>query len=129
MMINPRRITVLTACLLVLGTIPQARAQKAAERYIPLGQSPGLSGQHTLIGVIRHADPASGRVTLELQGGGTGTITVVPETRIWVDHSGLRHANAPGGFVDLTPGLLMEAMPQGAATQRADWVKVEPGKP
>lgn len=128
-MTKPWRSTVLAGCLLILGAIPQARAQKAAERYIPLGQSPGLSGQFTLMGVIRHADPASGRVTLELHGGGAGSITVAPETRIWIDHSGLRKTNVPGGFADLTPGLLMEAMPQGAAPHRADWVKVEPGGP
>lgn len=129
MMTKPWRITLLTGCLAIFLTFSQAQAQKATERYIPLGQSPGLSGQATLMGIIRHANPDSGKVTLELQGGGSGTIAVTPETRIWVDRSGQRQPTEPGRFADLVPGLRIEAKPLDQATHQAEWVKVEPGTP
>lgn len=129
MNIPPRKA--FRACCLALGlaVVAQAHAQQAAERFIPLGRSPGLSGQATLLGVIRHADPASGKLTLELKDGRANAIAITPATHIWVDRSQLRQANVPGGFDDLVPGRRLEAMPHAGDPSQAEWVKVEQDQP
>lgn len=129
MMTKLLRVGTLAAGLMLCLAAPQAQAQKAAERFIPLGQSPGLSGQVTLLGVIRDADPVSGQITLELEEGEVRAITVTRSTRVWVDRSLLRQSNLPGGFADLTPGLWLEAMPEANDPRQAEWVKVELSEP
>lgn len=129
MNIPPHKVFQACCLALVLAVVAQAHAQKAAERFIPLGRSPGLSGQTTLLGVIRYADPASGKLTLELKDGRAGAIAVTPATHIWVDRSLLRQANVPGGFDDLLPGRWLEAMPLAGDPGQAEWVKVEQDQP
>jgi hypothetical protein len=54
------------ALLLALLVLPPAYAQKATEQFIPIGQSPGISGVETRIGEIVASDnpspSAGGRV-------------------------------------------------------------------
>lgn len=57
--------------LAALGGFPPAHAQEATERYIPLGQSPGVSGKLTSIGEIAEVDPRARTLTIAEPAAGT----------------------------------------------------------
>lgn len=115
---------ILLACLLLISA-PAALAQQAAEQFIPIGQSPGLSGRVTLLGTIRSADPATGQVRIDLDRGGSRVIRVEAETRLWMDLSQRRESNRRARMADLQPGRRVEAMPHAGSPDHAEWLKVE----
>jgi hypothetical protein len=117
----------LAAFSLILASITcsPVLAQKAAEQFIPLGQSPGLSGVATLLGTIRSVDPASNTITIDLDKGGVAVIGMGPSTRIWVDRTAARKSNRVGNLDDLLPGRTLEAMPKPEKTDQAEWLKVK----
>lgn len=102
-----------------------AYAQKTAEQFIPLGQSPGLSGKQTLIGRIEAVDPLGGSVTLAEETGKPGQARITPATHIWLDRSLLQLSNVSGGMADLIPGRRAEIKFTDANRREAEWVKVE----
>jgi hypothetical protein len=122
------RVIVLAAGL---ASLPHAHGQQATERFIPLGQSPGLSDGQTLIGPIEAMDPHGRTVTLATEQGST-TAVVTERTRIWLDRTPLGLSNLRGNLADIVPGRRMEVRlatpsPRGAERE-ADWVKVELGE-
>ena len=118
----------LAVALVVLGTIvvPGARGHQATERYIPIGKSPGLSGQSTYLGTIGDVDVE--RRTIGR--GDTWSATVTAETRVWLDRSKQRKSNLNGTFEDLKRGCRVEVKYVGADRSRksgpAEWIKIEP---
>ena len=109
----------LLAVALAAGT---AQAQRATERFIPIGKSPGLSGIGTTIGEIRAVEPGPRRITVGGEGGSV-TVTVTDATRIWVDRSPSGQASLAGSFDDLARGRLAEVHPAPEGPG-ADWIKV-----
>jgi hypothetical protein len=106
------RLIALAAMIALLSSAP-ALGQKATEQFIPIGQSPGLSGQYTSVGTIEAAD-ATGR-TISVGG---RSVQVTERTRIWLDF-------AAGGFDDLQPGRRAEVMYEDDARKEfAAWIKV-----
>ena len=110
--------------ILVLAVAASARAQEATERFIPIGQSPGLSGKLTTIGSIQAVDA------------GTRTLTVGPaasplkarvsdRTSIWVDRSRTKETNTTGTFADLRSGRRVEIRWDAKVKDLATWIKVE----
>jgi len=109
--------------------IPYAHGQKATERYIPLGQSPGVSQKYTSIGEISHVDPAARTVTVTEQAG-RRTLRITDKTRIWLDRTKLKQANLTGSFADLQTGRRIEVKYEDPERREAaDWVKVEIAQP
>lgn len=112
--------------LLAVGVLaaPQAMGQRAAERYIPIGKSPGLSGKRTYMGRIGTVD-AKGRTI----GGKSWSATVTDRTRIWIDRSKLGRSNTAGTLADLKAGCAVEVkyvgMARGRSSGPAEWIKVE----
>jgi hypothetical protein len=113
---------------LILGllcSIPLAHAQQATERYIPLGKSPGLSGQYTYIGPISAADPENGTLTV-FGPAGSRTVSITERTRIWLDRTELRLPNLEGHFEDFRRGRMAEVKYEDHERKEfAAWVKVE----
>ncbi len=117
-----RRNAILTALLgaLLLGA-PQALAQKATEQFIPIGQSPGLSGKMTEIGTIAAVDRTTRTITLDGR-----IIAVTARTRIWLDRSKLKQPSAPVEFADLAVGRRIEVSYQDETRKdTARWIKIE----
>ncbi len=109
----------------LLCNITFAYGQKQTERYIPLGQSPGVSGKYTLIGEIRTVDPQAQALTI-LGPSGTQTAIVTPRTKIWLDRSKLKLTNLTGGFSDLRVGRRAEVKYEDAQKKKfAEWIKVQ----
>ncbi|MFI5404002.1 MAG: hypothetical protein ACHQ1G_13770 [Planctomycetota bacterium] len=117
-----RRTLLLLVALGVLAA-PRAQGQKATERFIPIGKSPGLSGKRTYMGKIGTVD-ADGRTI----GGKTWSATVTDRTRIWLDRTKLGLSNTKGTVKDLKPGAVIEVKYEGREKKTsgpAEWIKIE----
>ncbi|MGH8494865.1 MAG: hypothetical protein ACREVN_01895 [Gammaproteobacteria bacterium] len=108
-----------------LASPGDAIAQEATERYIPIGESPGVSGEETYLGECVRYD--SQDQVLQVQGrAGERSIRLTEHTRIWLDRSRARKSNLVGDTDDLVPGRRIEVKyvdPEDETV--ADWVKVE----
>ena len=113
----------------LLGAISHAHGQKETERFIPIGQSPGVSQKQTSIGEISRVDPAARTVTITEQTG-RRTLKITDKTRIWLDRTKLKQANLTGSFADLQKGRRVEVKYEDPERRQiADWVKVEITQP
>jgi hypothetical protein len=104
-------------------------AQKATERFIPLGRSPGVSGTLTSIGTIVTVDRESRRIHLE---GPAGRVSVAlrDSTSIWIDRHELRLPAATGSFADCYEGRMAEVKYADPDTRRvAEWIKLRDAGP
>ena len=102
----------------------EAYGQKATERYIPVGKSPGISGKYTYIGQIERVDPEN-RTIVVTGPEGNRTITVIDATKIWLDRTQGKLSNQRGGMGDLQPGRRVEVnYVNYEKKEQADWIKV-----
>jgi hypothetical protein len=116
------KVSLLLPVLLVWAAT--AGAQRTTEQYIPIGQSPGVSGVGSYIGPITAVDPQRRTFTVQ-DTTGPRTIKVVPGTRIWRDRSAERRSNEAGEMSDLQVGRRVEVKYLDDQTRdTADWVKV-----
>lgn len=123
--IDARRLLGICTILAAVGAATPAGGQKATERYIPLGQSPGVSQKLTVIGRISAVDPQ--RRTITVAGpSGAGAVEVKGDTRIWIDRSKAGQTNINGSFADLRAGRTVEVKFVDPVRKRtAEWIKVE----
>ncbi len=114
-----------TAMLLaLLCWAPSAFGQKLTERYIPVGESPGISGKYSYQGEIKAVDTENRTLTVEGPEG-RRTIKVTDRTNIWLDRSQQRQTNISGTMADLQPGRRVEVKYVDYKTpDTADWIKV-----
>jgi hypothetical protein len=111
--------------LLFAGTA--AFAQRSTEMYIPIGQSPGISGKQTAIGTISDVRQQERLITCALASG-TLSAKITSKTRVWIDRSKAKLANTYGTFADCTKGRKVEVKYVNNDKRdggEADWVKVE----
>ena len=112
---------VLISCL---GVGLLARSQEATERYIPIGQSPGLSRQYNYIGPITAVDPESRTLTIAGPSG-TRVMKLTERSRVWLDRSMLEQTNLRGRFEDCQVGRMVEVKYEDPSRRElADWIKV-----
>jgi len=120
-----RRILGICVVLAALVTSAPAGAHMATERYIPIGQSPGVSHNLTVVGKIEAADPARKTVTVATPSGNL-VVEIRQDSKIWVDRSKLKQTNLVGQFADLRQGSTVEVRFTDPVRKRfAAWVKVE----
>jgi len=117
---------------LLWGSASAPSAQKMTEQFIPIGQSPGLSGKATVIGKLQSVNTPQKTCVIA---GPTGAlnVTVTEQTKIWLDRSKLQQPNLKGTFADLRPGATVEVKPEGqqrgVASAAAEWIKVQAASP
>lgn len=108
-----------------LGSALPSLAQEATEMYVPIGQSPGISGKTTVIGTVQALNAAARTLTVAAPGG-PQTFAITAKTRIWLDRSAAKQSNQSGSLPDLQQGRRVEVRPQAAAAKAgADWIKVQ----
>jgi len=113
--------------LTLLWGMPYVYGQKATEIFIPVGQSPGLSGKHTSLGKITAIDVPNRTITVA-DSSGSYTVKITGRTQIWLDKSKLRSTNQKGAFTDLRKDLLIEVKYEGNQRQdtgSAEWIKAQ----
>lgn len=114
-------------CVLVLLTAPTAAtAQRATEVFIPIGKSPGLSGEHTRIATIVSFDAEAQTITVT-ESSQTYTVHCSRRTWIWLDRSKLGRSNGSGAITDCHSGRAVEVKYENnnRSAGVAEWVKVE----
>ena len=110
----PERALICTLCaltvLMIMTACPTgAWAQRSTEQFVPIGQSPGLSGVVTVAGEIAGSDPVARTITLRRDTDPRPvTVAVVRSTRIWLDRSSVGRPSLTGRFADLVPGSVVE---------------------
>ena len=123
-----RLLPCLPACAFVVAlaaTGTAAQAQRSTERFIPIGQSPGVSGKTAMMGtVVGYAD---GMLTLSSPASAAPQrVRMQSDTLIWVDRSAQQQTNTRGTAADLQPGRRIEIKFVDPATRAAAaWVKVQ----
>jgi len=115
-----------------LGCLTQVHGQEMTEMYIPIGQSPGVSGKSSLSGAIDSVNLQ--KQTLAVSGpSGIQAVVLTDRTRIWLDRTQAQLSNQIGTLANLQKGLKVEVKFREADQKRiAEWVKVqvtEPGAP
>lgn len=120
------RVTALVVSAMVIIVAPAAHGQQSTEQFIPIGQSPGLSGTITYAGEITGVDPGLRSLTMRRAAEGDAvTVTVASDTRIWLDRSSIGQPSLSGDFADLLPGSVVEIHFRDPERRRlADWIKV-----
>jgi len=108
-----------------LGCLAQAHGQQMTEMYIPIGQSPGVSGKSSLAGAIEWVNPQ--KHTLAVSGpSGIQEILLTDRTRIWLDRTQARLPNLIATQANLHKGLKVEVKFRDADKKRvAEWIKVQ----
>ncbi len=118
----------LALLIAIPGTGFLAHAQEATERFIPIGQSPGLSGKETMLGEIRGVD-ANARSVEVATSDRTYRVTVTDTTRIWIDRSQHKLPAITGTIADCQQGREIEVKLADGREDVADWIKVRPAAP
>jgi len=120
-------ITLLT--LLLLGAATAACAQRTTERYIPLGQSPGMSGNVTLIGNVGTVDSVDRSLAVQ-SGAGAQRVKLTDKTRMWLDRSAARQSTQPATMADLRAGRRIEVkFTDESNRSTAEWIKIDAAVP
>jgi ABC-type sugar transport system substrate-binding protein len=119
------RFLAMAVAIGALGSASWAFAQEATEMYVPIGQSPGVSGKTTVIGTVQALNAAARTLTVAGPSG-LQTFAITAKTRIWLDRSAAKQSNQSGSLPDLQQGRRVEVKPQSAAAKAgADWIKVQ----
>lgn len=103
-------------------------AHEAAERYIPIGQSPGASGKNTVIGKVVEVNSRDQTVAID-GSSGKASAKITPRTKIWLDRSKAGLTNLKGTLADLRQGatveMKLEGRPGATSGSPAEWIKVQ----
>jgi hypothetical protein len=123
-----RSFIVIAAAGLWLGCLAQANGQRMTEMYIPIGQSPGVSGKTSLIGEIAAVDQGKKTLTVTAAAG-SESVVLTDRTWIWLDRSQVQLPNTKGTLSHLRSGRKVEVRFHDADQKRvAEWVKVQVGE-
>lgn len=112
----------------VLLAAPLAQGQKATERYIPIGESPGVSSVTAEIGQITLADEQASTLTIATPGQ-MRTVRISEDTRIWLDRTDIGLPNQTARFADCAPGRTVEIKYLDERRWVAEWVKIRVERP
>jgi hypothetical protein len=119
------RYVTLAIVVVALGGTLEASGQQATEMFIPIGQSPGLSGKESVIGTLESVDQGKGMVTITSPSG-TQTVRFTDRTLIWLDRSLQKQPNQNGAIADLQQGRTVEIkVRKGEPKTVAEWIKVQ----
>ena len=116
----------IAAASLALGGFTHiAIAQQTTERFIPIGESPGVSNESSYVGRIVAVDSTDRTVTVEDSAGERHTLEVTDETLIWLDRSSVAGRNENGTYADCEVGRRSEVSYTADNHSIAQWIKLE----
>lgn len=116
--------------LIILTTVTVALAQKSTEMFIPIGQSPGLSGAHTLYGEVESINVQEGSCVIKTPDGKEETIITDGDPDVWLDYSSQKQKNTYGSLSDIKLGMTVECkFIDNQKRDSLDWIKVAMKKP
>jgi hypothetical protein len=93
--------------------------------YVPIGQSPGVSGKSSLMGAIESVNPQKHTLAVSWPSG-IQEILLTDCTRVRLDRTQARLPNLTGTLANLHKGLKVEVKFRDADQKRvADWINVQ----
>ena len=111
--------------IIMMVNVPITAAEKATELYVPIGQSPGLSGKYAAAGRIEQVNYQKNTLTMS-SGSGTYTVKVSERTRYYLDRSKAGQTNRYGSLSDCKQGMMVEVRFEKDERNRpAQWIKLE----
>ena len=118
-------MTVTGILIILLAIAAPGPAEKETEVYIPIGQSPGVSGEYAAMGKIEQVNYPQNTLTMS-SGSGTYTVKVSKRTQIYLDRSKTGQPNLYGSLADCKPGMTIEVrFEQDERGRPADWIKLK----
>ena len=117
----------LAIVVLSLGAALDVSGQQATEMFIPIGQSPGVSNEGSVIGTLESVDQGRRSITI-VSLSGAQTVGITDRTMIWLDLSQQKQPNRNGAINDLQQGRKVEVkVHKDESTVVAEWVKIQVG--
>lgn len=114
-------------CILVIGAF-SVQAEKATELFIPMGKSPGLSGEYTVMGKVEQVNPGAQSITMSGPSG-SYTVKLTQNTSIYLDRSKEQLANSYGTLADCKVGDTVEVkFVDNSRSKPVEWIKVQKAK-
>ena len=116
------------ALLMLLATAAAGTwAQMETEMFVPIGQSPGLSGKLTVIGTIESLNAAQRSLVVKDAGGAMLSAHRVDLTRQWLDRSALGLPTRRATAADYRTGMTVELKFRNndRAAGQLEWVKLK----
>ena len=104
-----------------------ALAQKSTEMFVPIGQSPGLSGKHTVLANIQALNATDLSMTVTDAAGASITVRPDPQTRVWLDRNKFKQPTRKADFADLRTGMAVELKYRNNDSQAGavEWIKAQ----
>ncbi|MFZ2508890.1 MAG: hypothetical protein WAW79_10525 [Steroidobacteraceae bacterium] len=99
-----------------------ALAHPAAEIYIPIGYSPGVSGHKSYIGAIESLSGAQRGITMRMKTG-EKYLTLDDSTRVYLQYGAAGKKNRLGSYADCKAGLQSEVYV--GEDGKARWIKIQ----
>ena len=127
MKINLKQVKTIVLIFVFCWICSDLYAQKMTEIYIPVGQSPGVSGKYSLMGSVESVNMNDSTVTIRQDGGSKTTIKITAGCAVYLDKSKLKLSNKKGYCANIKQGMKAEAKykdnkPGGLI----EWIKVQP---
>jgi hypothetical protein len=117
-------IAAATALTFAVGISGRLTAQETTEQFIPIGESPGVSGEESVVGEIVAVDNQKQEVLVSM-GERRQTFKVEPDTRIYLDRSNERLENTETDFAECRVGRMVEIKPHEDDAAVASWIKIQ----
>lgn len=120
-----KHVTLISVIIVFLTVAFFVHAEKATELYIPIGQSPGLSGKYTVLGKIDQVDLENRIITMS-DAAGSYTVKVTEGTFIYLDKSREQLSNTYGSLADCRAGDKIEVKwKDNVRGKSVEWIKVQ----
>ena len=120
-----KHLIVFFVTLILVFGFSETYAQKATEIFIPVGQSPGVSGSYSIIAKIDVVKSDDQTINIS-NSSGSYTVKIMEQTQIWLDRSKLKMTNKVGSFSDLKSNLTIEVRYTDKERKgEAVWVKIQ----
>lgn len=121
--------TTIVGCIVTASVLVSTSLfpQRATELYMPIGKSPGLSEEVTVIGTVESVDEEERSFTIA-RADGSASAVVTERTHIYLDRSELQRSNLYGDFEDLRVGQRVELLYEdrdSLGEGPAEWIKIE----
>jgi len=120
-------ITTAILTILIFGAFA-VQAEKSTELFIPIGQSPGLSGEYTVMGKIGAVNAQN--QSIKMSGpSGSYTVQLTQHTSIYLDRSKTQLPNSYGTLADCKAGDTVEVkFVDNSRNKPLEWIKVQKAK-
>jgi hypothetical protein len=97
-------------------------SQQSTERYIPIGESPGVVDEETVVGEINDVDYETRSMQVR-DSEGLKTVRMIASTRYYLDRTHYKRSNQSATVQDCRVGRKVEVKFYADGT--VDWVKIE----